>query len=111
MLDHHRSVKRAAARIGVPTVFRRSQGVSLSDFLENVINENDDPFSVAGKLFEYLCLEDGRYNEFTPGIALIAGYLAEHLQVELDVQALKDLKQITDTCPTAIAVQGWAQSL
>jgi hypothetical protein len=102
----------AAETCGPKRAFQRSGG-SLADFLDSQRAE-DDPKQVAANIFEYFCLEDGRFNDFFPGVQLAVVFLDRTLEGPQGEQqkhrCWKDLKDVLVNSGTKPAILGWIRA-
>jgi hypothetical protein len=106
--------QRVAAEIGPPSLFRRTGG-SLVDFVENVVAPQDTSASVGAKILQYFCLDDdGKANDFLPGIQLAIGFLDAVMTAPSDPaqrrQSLVDLKAILQSGNAASQLPAWVAS-
>jgi len=107
-------IKTAAAVIGGLKVFRK-QGGSLSDFLENRLQQTDTPEVIGAKLLHYFCVGvEGQFNRFMPGVELAVDFLKRTLRGPVshgeDVRSLKDLKAVLETTPTVEELLKWVRA-
>ena len=102
----------AAETCGKKRVFQ-SGGGSLSDFLHSQ-REQNDPKQVAASILDYFCFEDGRFNEFFPGVKLALLFLDATLegpQGEAQrVRCWKDLKEVLVSPGTKAAILDWIRT-
>jgi hypothetical protein len=100
-----------ASEVGPLSLFRRGDG-SLKDFLDH--HGDDMPDVVGARIIEYFSLDNGRFNNFLPGVQLAMSFLDRVLGGPADSnqrqQAARDLKAILDGQGNFELILEWVRS-
>jgi hypothetical protein len=88
----------------------RMRGFLIRDFLDE-IGENDTAVDIGARLLMQFCVDNGKCNNFMPGLKLALLFLEYFLRKPSTMDgALRDLKAILDSDPSESVISQWIAS-